>query len=286
MYGFEWLLSKNRKNKNCLNQENRDQYLLVTLTSFPGRINIVHKTIRSILNQEVIKPDSVELWLAGSQFPKREKELPRELLKLTKLGLNICWCEDIRSFKKLIPALMVHPLDVIVTADDDVFYKRDWLKKLYTAYLKDKKSIHCHKATKFYIDDGNRYCAIGGGKDYYPQSSYLNKLVGVGGVLYPAGSLNEEIFNSEVFQKYAPTNDDIWFWFMAVMNNTRIAVVEGNTPKPIEIYERKKSAKLTSINDSGENLFWAQFINLLMQYPEVDLKLKKEYSRWKSSCIN
>lgn len=277
LYELAWRTSRNRKNKNCLNHQARNEQLVVSLTSFPDRIGIVHKTVRSILNQERIKPDKVELWLASEQFKNGERDLPTALLDLKKYGLEIRWYHDIRSFKKLIPTLKEHSDSIIVTADDDVFYERDWLTRLFCGYEQNKHNIYCHKATKFYLDEDGNYRATGGGKYYYKEGSFLNKLVGVGGVLYPPGSLNTEVLNEVVFQELAPTNDDIWFWFMAILNKTKVSVVAGNTPKPIEIYERRKSGKLTNINDSGENLFWVQFNNLINRYPEVDSMLRNEF---------
>ena len=58
-------------------------------------------------------------------FPQREENLPRDLLKLRSFGLTIDWCENLRSYKKLIPAIEKYPDDIIVTADDDVFYHAD-----------------------------------------------------------------------------------------------------------------------------------------------------------------
>ena len=46
----------------------RDTKLIVSLTTFPGRINSVHKTISTLLTQ-TLKPDEVILWLAEAQFP-------------------------------------------------------------------------------------------------------------------------------------------------------------------------------------------------------------------------
>lgn len=54
--------------------------------------------------------------------------------------------------------------------------------------------------------------------------------MGVGGVLYSSRSLNEEVFNEATFCKVAPTNNVIWFWFMAILNGTKISVVPKNTP--------------------------------------------------------
>lgn len=266
-----------------MNHQFRNERIVVSLTSFPGRIGIVHKTVQSILNQEEIKPDKVELWLASEQFKNGEGDLPAALIELKMYGLEIRWCHDIRSFKKLIPTLKEHPDSIIVTADDDVFYERDWLARLVLGYEKNRHNIYCHKATQFYFDEDGRYMAVGGGKHYYKAACFLNKLVGVGGVLYPPGSLNTEVFNETVFQELAPTNDDIWFWFMAILNKTKITVVADNTPKPIEVYERRKSDKLTNINDRGENLFWTQFNNLIYHYPEVDLILRNEFLTYSES---
>lgn len=104
-----------------LNKQKRKEEIIVSLTSFPGRIHLVHKTIQTILLQSV-KPDLVELWLAKEQFPNYEKDLPNELTNLIQYGLKICWCSDYRSFKKLVPSLQEHPDAIIVTADDDVYY--------------------------------------------------------------------------------------------------------------------------------------------------------------------
>lgn len=97
----------------------------------------------------------------------------------------------------------------------------------------------------------------------------MNKLVGVGGVLYPANSLDGEVVNSELFNRLAPTNDDIWFWFMAIKAGTRINVVKGNHPKPVDAYGSQSTIKLTDINDNGDMLFWSQFNDLISYYPEI-----------------
>jgi hypothetical protein len=63
-----------------LNQIERKPKIIVSLTTFPERITIVQETIKSLLTQTV-KPDAIVLWLAESQFPNKENELPEELKK-------------------------------------------------------------------------------------------------------------------------------------------------------------------------------------------------------------
>lgn len=38
--------------------------------------------------------------------------------------LTIDWYHDIKSYKKLIPTLQKYPDSIIVTADDDIIYRR------------------------------------------------------------------------------------------------------------------------------------------------------------------
>lgn len=69
---------------------------------------------------------------------------------MTQYGLTIKWWkEDIKSYKKLIPALIEYPDDIIVTADDDIYYEKNWLESLYHEYLKSNRetviATRCHK---------------------------------------------------------------------------------------------------------------------------------------------
>jgi hypothetical protein len=82
--------------------------IIISLTSYPARIETVVKTIRTLLNQTK-KPKKILLWLALEQFPNRESELPCELQSMVGEGLIIEWCKDLKSFKKLIPAIKKYP---------------------------------------------------------------------------------------------------------------------------------------------------------------------------------
>ena len=60
------------------------------------------------------------------------------------------------------------------------------------------------------------------GESYLP--SFLNFLTGVGGVLYPPNSLHQDILSQEGFSSLCPNADDIWFWAMAVLADTKISL--------------------------------------------------------------
>ncbi|RZI46822.1 hypothetical protein [Candidatus Finniella inopinata] len=74
----------------------------ITLTSWPGKIRNAHIAIASLLSQ-TFKPNKVILWLADDEFPGRK--IPKAISQLATRGLEVRWCENIRSAKKLIPSL-------------------------------------------------------------------------------------------------------------------------------------------------------------------------------------
>ena len=86
---------KYNTNFNCptvkdygITTQKRNKKIIASLTTFPNRINSVHKTIATLLTQ-TLKPDEVILWLAESQFPY--KKLPDNLTNLEKFRLSIKW---------------------------------------------------------------------------------------------------------------------------------------------------------------------------------------------------
>ena len=245
--------------------------IIVSLTSFPFRIPTLHITINSILNQ-TMKPDKIILQLSEDEFPNKEKDLPENLLILREKGLIINWNKgNIKSYKKLIPTLKQYPEAVIITVDDDFIYDKNLVKRLWKAYQENPKLIHCHRTTKFSLKKDGTFKVKG--VQWYKKPSFANKLVGCGGVLYPPNILYKDITNEELFTSLAPTNDDIWFWLMAVMNNVRINVVDKNIPRPKEIETTKGGPCLTKINDHGENLFDKDLERVLNHYDGLREKI-------------
>ena len=82
--------------------------LIVSLTSYPKRMNYIHNTIKSLIEQSEI-PDRIILWLAEEEFPGREKDFPSELLECMGQGLEVRWCENLRSHKKYFYTMMQFP---------------------------------------------------------------------------------------------------------------------------------------------------------------------------------
>lgn len=227
----------------------RNPELIVSLTSFPARINSVEKTIRTLLTQ-TMKPDRVILWLADEQFPNGEAELPISLINLKNFGLEIAFCHDIRSYKKLIPTLKKYPDAIIVTTDDDIYYAPDTIETLYKSYTEYPTCIHAHRVNQVKLIGKSMLKKVK--YKYSDKPSYFNRLIGYGAVLYPPHSLYKDIVNEDIFMNILPTHDDIWFWSMAVLNHTKIRNVKGEKESIIYV-ENTQQHGLCKINKSGLN---------------------------------
>ncbi len=250
--------------------------LIVTLTSFPARIHIVRYALYSLLKQS-LKPNRLLLWLADSQFPGKERDLPEELLALKSLGLEIRWCEDIKSFKKLIPALREFSEAILVTADDDLYYPRDWLNSLYQSWLDDKSCIHCGGMRQMTWDENGNVNSYGLWTWNLPDGrpAFKNTQLGGYGALYPPRSLHSDVANAGLLARLSPTADDLWFWAMAVRAGTKIRLIQKNRQQTVLIPDSLATPRLWSQNHSGGGNDVC-FTNLLHAFPELRENLDKE----------
>lgn len=248
---------------------------IISLTSYPARIATTHLTIDSLLKQ-TCKPQKILLWLAESQFPTQEAELPRALLAQKAQGLEIRWCEDTLSYKKLIPALQHYPYDILVTADDDELYDENWLLQLLIEHLLYPDSIICHRAHKILLDSG------GNVKPYsdWPKeiastaAAYSHLFTGCGGVLYPPGSLHADVLKQDTFMTLCPHGDDLWLWTMALINGTTIRLVPNSRFKIEHIPGTQANALWKDNVYKGRND--SMLAALLKTYPEVLERLANE----------
>lgn len=260
-------------NQKGINLKKREKLIIVSLTSFPDRIYDIHYCLYSLLTQD-LKPDKVILWLAEEQFPNKEDDLTDEVINLKKNGLIIKWCNDIKPYKKLIPVLKEYPEDFIVTADDDIFYPKCWLKNIWEQHLKTPDAIISSRARKInftsdgLIDEYNNWNLI----NSYAEPSYLNFPTGAGGTLYCPDSLCDKVHDEKLFLDLCPNGDDIWFWAMAVLNKSKIVVVQKPLNDLIYINLARQRGILNEItlwssNKDGKNDIQIQ--NVINQFPEI-----------------
>ena len=189
--------------------------LVVSLTSYPPRFGTLALTLRSLLCQTV-RPDHLILWIAPADFAL----LPQGVRRLQARGLTIRLAEDIKSYKKIIPALDQFPDAFIVTADDDLFYWQSWLEELVTGAEPSAPVVACHRAHEIMTDAQGRYLPYRQWIQDTPTRGKSAALfpTGMGGILYPPGVLSHKPEDREASLSFCPEGDDIWLYWIGRRN--------------------------------------------------------------------
>jgi hypothetical protein len=189
--------------------------LIVSVTSFPPRFGTLALALRSLLRQTV-RPDQTVLWIAHEDMPL----LPRNVLDLQRAGLTIYPTDDLRSFKKILPALDHFPGAFICTADDDLYYWPTWLAELLQEASDDQRVVACHRAHEITVDEQSRYRPYNQWHMNVQQRDQSPRLfpTGVAGVLYPPSALAHRDSDSKAIADLCPNADDIWLYWMVRRN--------------------------------------------------------------------
>ncbi|MEE3662553.1 FkbM family methyltransferase [Brenneria sp. g21c3] len=201
------------------------QKLIVSLTSYHKRFKTLHMTLDCLLKQSV-KPDKIILWIAKSE----RSQLPEKVLAFRSQGLEIKFCEDIRSYKKIVPTLVEDPNVFIITADDDLQYKTDWLEKLIDAWDGNYKTVVAWRAHQIVLDRDNLPISynkwIWDSKNTEPEYSCLLFPTSGAGVLYPPHCFYKDVINSQIFQKLCSGTDDVWLYWMCRLKGINFKVID------------------------------------------------------------
>lgn len=193
--------------------------VIVSLTTFPERIDKTWIVIESILRQS-LKPKKIILTLSRLQF-KTEKSIPKKLIDLERNKIiEIIWTEDdLRSHKKYFYAMKYYPDDILVTIDDDFIYEKNMLSFLYKFHCLYPQCIITNLALE---KNGTEYSDWKNILFKMKEPTFSIMQFGGSGVLYPISSLHSDTFDKELIMSNCPLADDIWLNAMAFINSTRI----------------------------------------------------------------
>lgn len=259
-------------NKKIILTDKVNENIIVSLTSYPPRISKIFYCINSILRQTV-RPYKTILWLAKSQFPNGENDLPRRLLKLKSYGLEIVFCDDIKSYKKIVYTGQQYCNYIIITADDDTLYPEDWIENLINTYNKHKDCVVCYRAHEITFDYKFKICPYNqwNGLSVNKKGPSMKLVpIGVGGILYPSNFFSHVDFDYEIIKKLSPTTDDIWLKMIAAKKKIKTVKVYENSKEWFTISKSQKSSlKKINVDTSNANDVALQ---KLMDYYKITVK--------------
>lgn len=233
---------------------NGNDDIVVSLTSFPKRIEKVWMVIDSIFHQKV-QPGKIYLYLSKEEFPCERKDLPKRLLGYEKLGLNICFREyNLMPHKKYFYALQDFSDKCVITIDDDIYYRNDLINNLLELHKKYPHSICANKVCQVSFDENKKFRPYSQWKALFccHAPSLFNVALGYGGVLYPANIFyKKDIFCTKVLTGLALRADDLWLKVHEILQNIEVVAGGYYCIGPSILGAQKVS--LMSTNCSGEN---------------------------------
>lgn len=250
---------------------------IVSLTSFPPRIERLWMVIETLLRQSV-RPEKLILWLSQEQF-QSVSILPKNLQRLQKIGLEIRLCDELLSHKKYFYSMLEYPEYNVITVDDDTFYPENLVETLLECSNKNPGTVCCYLAHEITFEAGS----IGNYEDWIcgMKTKILgpsNALVPIGceGIFYPSGALDVQCFDRQEIKELCPYADDLWLKAMSVLKNIPVARVRQKSfPFANMVYNFfGLKASLSKLNNDM-NMNNIQLAAIIAEYPDLIAHLKK-----------
>lgn len=240
---------KNPSTKKGVTSKKRQQKIIISLTSYPKRINTLWIVIETLLRQ-TMKPDEIILWLAEEQF-EGTQSLPSELLAQQKRGLTIRWCDDLRSHKKYFYVMQEYPEDIIILVDDDTMYSYDLVEILMKTHKKNPEDI-IGTTCMIIPEDITKPPSVWTRPrmdERFIHSLFAQPFTGQG-TLYPPHTIPQNAFDKKMIMQICPYADDLWLKFLSMTTGTVVTLVWKYRGMPIAIYGTPASS-LWYINGQG-----------------------------------
>lgn len=280
--------------------KNKMNKIIVSLTSYPARVNSVARTIHSILNQK-LKADKIILWLSKDEFCNgTDKQKLSDVYKLVGIGgFEIRWVDgNIKPHKKYFYALQEYYNDVVITVDDDVEYAPTMIWSLVNSYRKHPVAISARRTriiNKVYSDTLNDYVLSDYDKWHNNHIIYDKErkdllAIGVGGILYPPRCCDKDWFQDETIKNEAINQDDLWLKYCELSSNIPVVLVNDAPDKNIKevqntalfkrnVYDNSNVFKeLMKLLELANSDIYKAFFESLMIYDELIIDLAEIYA--------
>lgn len=244
------LRMQTRKNSTYPPLSGREDGIVVSLTSFPARMKVVWITLDSLFRQKT-RPDKIVLYLTDEEFPGGLAEVPERVKKFTASGLEIRFVPDnLYCHNKYFYALREFPEAVVVTVDDDSYYRSDTVGRLVEMHRKYPSAVCCNIASVINLDSFDNYSSWK--KSSVPHApNDLCLANGFSGVLYPPHVMGSGLFDKELLKKLAPKADDLWLKANEIDMGVKV-VTGGYFPRPVTLGGSQKIS-LRKYNKGAEN---------------------------------
>lgn len=251
----------NQLPENYLHANNDASDVIVSMTSYGQRLSDSCPYALYSMFTQTLRPNRICLFLDNSWS---DDTLPPLIKRLQRSGLEVYYGEDLRSYKKLIPALQRFPDNRIITVDDDFYYNKN-----LCLWLVEESERALEQGEKAVVGSWGSVETNSNG-EFAPYNSWPNaprnsevahiSLKAGNGTLYPPHIFDDEICKVDIFMKIAPTADDLLLWAMERRQNIPIRLIPNHgyglhrcVNRLFQHDSEHQTDALTYINDVQDN---------------------------------
>ena len=242
-------------------KEGRLSNAIVSMTSFPQRIDVVWLVVECLLRQTRV-PAKILIYLSKEQFPSLQ-EVPESLKQYPKDIVEIIFVDgDIRSHKKYWYVIEEYKNKPIILVDDDLVYDSHMIEDLENYSSKEKLVMACcwgHSIARNADGKLLPYLQWKNQPQLHIPSNYLFFGSG-GGTYFPEGSLDGAHQPINIITEICPYADDIWLNAIIRKNGYRPCLIRHYNSMPGWAIKNNKT--LHSINNGTRHLNDAQIMNV------------------------
>lgn len=258
--------------------------VIISMASYPGRIDDVCRVWESILNQECVEKCHCVLSLEIPEFPNRENDLPEDLKNLIESKkIEVIWHPThIRSHKKFMSPLSKYPDNPLLVVDDDIVRSEGWLKRFFEMHEKYPNDIIAGSISYWWDQDGiiHRFDDTKGvrcgGFSNVPNLIYNTAKPSSGaGTFYPAHTFTDRrFFDENLFMSLSPTSDETWAYCFNVIEDRTIRMLD-------EVFD----PSLNTIKESQKDPNALYKFNGLTGYQNISNSLFEAFPEFKEKLI-
>lgn len=223
--------------------------VIVSLTSFPARIDNVWQVIECMLRQ-TCRPKKILLWLSKDQFPTA-KSVPESLSNRTGDVFEIRMVDgDIRSHKKYYYVAKEFPDSLIFIIDDDIYYPSTLLYRTLECYIKHPDSVICNYGYRMTFSSAGKVRSYRSWVECLVDSEDGDLFFGSGGgTLIVPSRMDKHLTDIELALKLTPIADDIWLNAMTRLAGQQVVMLSHGLILPVK---QKENINL-AVQNIGES---------------------------------
>lgn len=200
----------------------------IALTSWKRRINNVGLSIYNLMRTCGSKYHIV-LTLAEEEFPRKEGELPKDLIEMRNAGIfEILWVKhNTNCFKKALPVMCHYPNVPIISVDDGQIYKCNIADRLMYHYRLNPSNIYAWRTATY---------------------DNIVMPVGCAGILYPPqfpAQFAYSLLNANIIRTF---HDDAFIGILAKVLNFNIVNVDDTYSNPFIVLPDMETYGITKNN--------------------------------------